>query len=1045
MDWQYTPYVFPLLVVTAVSTGLAFYAWKRRPAVGVVPFVWLMLAVAEWSLVYALRLVSADLPAKLFWAKVRYLGILAVPTAWFIFVLQITDREKWLTPRNLAILIIEPLTVLLLVWTNDWHGWYWSDVGLATSGSLLVWNATYGVVRWVHAGYTYLLLACGTLLLFQVFIRSLHPRRGQAGALLIGALAPLAADALSTWNLIPFPLDLAPFALIVTGLTAAWSIFRFQLFDIVPVARNAIIDSMSEGVLVLDLQDCVVDVNPAAQNIIGRLPSRILGQPVAELLADRLDLSEYCRDLDESRTEISLGSGRALRNYDLRISPLYEQHGHLIGRLVIFHDITERKQAETNLMAQKRLFESLVAMARAVTKQPSLEATMRNALNMSATLTKAESGSIFLLGGGGVVTHSILARGQATPVQRHNLVKSVMEKGLAGWVMRHRQPALVPDTSQDDRWLELPNPPYAVSSAMAVPVVSGSAVLGVLTLMHSEPNHFNTEHAYLLQSAADQIKLALRNAQMYDEQRRLANHQTTLYETLRTVGEHLDQDTIARAAVEAVARMTNWPTVSVILPDETESNLVVCAAAGSLSSAEGQSLPVDQGIIGRAFRLSQTQHVLDVSTDPDYVSGHPDHRSKLVVPLRCGGRVLGVLDVASDVPAAFAQDDVLLAKSLAEAVALALDNAKLYAETRQYADAIADERGRLQALIESSRDGTILVGMDEQVLVINAPALALLQLPGQPGDWVDRSVRDILDVLAGHAPYAVRALLNEMRRIHVGDEPSTEGEFGVPPRTIHWLNLPVMAGDAPLGRLLVLHDVTQERVLERMRDDLVHTTVHDLRNPLTAISGSLSLLGKDLQDAFSSNQQQLWEIAHTNTKRMLELVNAILDISRLESQQIPLEYALISLVDLVGGVLDAQLLLVADKELHFENNVPSTLPPVWADAGLIERVLQNLVGNAIKFTPAGGTVQVTARVETRDRPRILVSVSDTGSGIPTEIQARLFQKFVTGGQAGRGSGLGLAFCRMVMEAHSERIWVESTSESGTTFTFTLSPPSALES
>ena len=757
-----------------------------------------------------------------------------------------------------------------------------------------------------------------------------------------------------------------------------------------------------------------------------------------------LDLSEHYRDTDKTSTEISLGSGRASRNYDLRISPLYERHGHLIGRLVIFHDITERKRAETNMMAQKRLFESLVAMARAVTKQPSLEATMRNALNMSATLTNAENGSIFLLGGGSVVTHSILARGQATPVQRHDLVKSVMEKGLAGWVMRHRQPALVPDTLHDDRWLELPNPPYAVSSAMAVPVVSGSAVLGVLTLMHSEPNHFNTEHAYLLQSAADQIKLALRNAQMYDEQRRLANHQTTLYETLRTVGEHLDQDTIARAAVEAIARLTGWPTVSVILPDETESNLVVHATAGTLSSVEGQSLPVDQGIIGRAFRLSQTQHVPNVNSDPDYVRGHPDHHSKLVVPLRCGGRVLGVLDVASDVPAAFDQDDVLLAKSLAEAVALALDNAKLYAETRQYADTIADERGRLQALIESSRDGNILVGIDEQVLVINAPALALLHLPGQPGDWVNRSARDIMAALEGHAPYAVRVLLKEMRRIHVGDEPSAEGEFRVPPRTIHWLNLPVMASDAPLGRLFVLHDVTQERVLERMRDDLVHTTVHDLRNPLTAISGALSLLGKNLPDDFSPNQQQLWDIAHTNTKRMLGLVNAILDISRLESQQMPLEYALVSPADLGADVLNAQL-LIADKELSLENNVPSTLPPVWADAGLIERVLQNLVGNAIKFTPAGGTVQVTARVETLDRPRILVSVSDTGPGIPTEIQARLFQKFVTGGQEERGSGLGLAFCRMVMEAHGERIWVESTSESGTTFTFTLSLPSALES
>jgi signal transduction histidine kinase len=125
--------------------------------------------------------------------------------------------------------------------------------------------------------------------------------------------------------------------------------------------------------------------------------------------------------------------------------------------------------------------------------------------------------------------------------------------------------------------------------------------------------------------------------------------------------------------------------------------------------------------------------------------------------------------------------------------------------------------------------------------------------------------------------------------------------------------------------------------------------------------------------------------------------------------------------------------------------VPPDLPPAWADSTMIERVLQNLIGNAIKFTPAGGAVRVSARVDTSEPSTLLVLVSDTGAGIPPEIQGRLFQRFVTGQQEGRGNGLGLAFCKMVMEAHGERIWVESTSESGTTFAFTLPLPPALES
>jgi len=1209
-------------MATGISAGLAFYSWKRRPAVGATSFTLFTLGVAGWSLVYALRLGSVDLVTKLFWAKARYLAILVVPTAWLVFVLQYTGHEKWLTVRNRILLLIEPLVVLLLVWTNDWHGLYWNDIKVVPSGSLHVWDADRGVLFVIHVIYTYSLLSFGTYLLFQAFVRSSHLYRGQVGILLlVSALVPFGGDVLSTLGLNPLPLDLTPFAFTITGVAMAWGISRFGLLDIVPLARSAVVDSLSGGVLVLDVQNRIVDINPAAQNIIGCPASEVMGQPITQILVNRPDLIESYLDVTEAHAEITLGQGETRRDYELYISPLHERHGRFSGRLIVLYDITERKQAGASLMAQKRLFESLVAMARATAKHTSLEATLQSAVNMAATLTEAEDGSMFLLGGTGAVTHCVLARGEVTPAQRQEIVGNVMEGGLAGWVVKHRQPALIYDTSRDGRWLDLPNPPYSARSALAIPIVSGSAVLGVLTLTHSEPNHFTAEHAYLIQSASDQMMMAMRNAQMYDEQRRLADRQTTLYEALRTVGGHLDPETITHAAVGAVARLTGWPAVAILLPDDTEPHLVVRAMAGALSPAEGRHFPIDQGVTGWAFQTAQTQHVPDISADPDYVSRSPFLRSELAVPLRRGERVLGVLNVASDQPDAFNADDVLLARSLAEAIALALDNARLYVEIRQYAadlstlytfaraisrslvledvlsetlhsaltsldfdtglisladpgdgqlrlvaerglspdmskrirqeglegtlcayvhnrgeavavgdieqetpvvsvlekgvplavsemralgmraysgisllhqersigalslfarqprdlsaeegalqtaigrqiavavtnarlfQAIADERSRLQALIESSRDGIILVGMDQRMLVVNAPAHNLLRLTGRPDDWINRPMQDTLTVLEHHAPDAVQVIRDEIQRLRMGDELPREGECDVPPRAIHWLNLPVMAGTTLLGRVLVLRDVTEERLLERMRDDLVHAMVHDLRNPLTAIFGSLSFLEESIADILSPNQLELWGIAQKSAQGMLQIVSAILDMSRLESQQMPLNYTLISLADLVAGVLDLQLPLAADKGLHLESDVLSTLSPAWADAGLIKRVLQNLIGNAIKFTPAGGVVRVTARADIVDqdgvseRSLISVFVSDTGSGIPPEIQDRLFQKFVIGQQEGRGSGLGLAFCKMVMEAHGERVWVESTSESGTTFAFTLALPPALE-
>jgi signal transduction histidine kinase len=377
-----------------------------------------------------------------------------------------------------------------------------------------------------------------------------------------------------------------------------------------------------------------------------------------------------------------------------------------------------------------------------------------------------------------------------------------------------------------------------------------------------------------------------------------------------------------------------------------------------------------------------------------------------------------------------------LLTSIGHQVATAVANARLF-------QAITAEHSRLQALIESSRDGIILIGTDQQVLLINAPAIKLLQLPEEPEDLSGQPVQEVLAALQQHAPDVVQASMAEMHRVQRGDEPPGEGEYQVPPRTLHWLNLPVLTGDTPLGRLLVLHDVTEERLLEKMRDDLTHTMVHDLRSPLTGISVSLQFLAKKRAENLTPNQHQMLGIARDSTEKMIELVNNILDLSRLESGRMPLNRDSVSVPDLIAATLHTQSPLATDKGLHLTSDAPMTLPPVWADPELVGRVLQNLVGNAIKFTLSGGQIKVSARQANGDAtdqpesPYLCVSVADDGPGIPPDLQGQLFQKFVTGQQEGSGSGLGLAFCKLVVETHGGRIWVESQPDQGTTFTFTL--------
>lgn len=1028
MNWQYALVTLSLFTSALLATSLALFAWHRRTSIWKTPFSLLMLASAEWALAYALELTADQLVVKLFWAKIQYLGIVLAPLAWFIFALRYSGEERWRSRRSLALLSLIPVLTFVLVASNEAHGLVWEQSDLWRVGPFVLLDLAYGVWFWVNATYSYLLLFGGTVMLLRVLQRSPPVGSRHLVLFLLVPLLPLVANASFVFGLGPLPyIDLTPVALTVSGLILAWGLLRHQLFDLVPIARKTVIDSMSDGVLVVNPQGRIVEINPAAQRVLNREEVELLGLTLSDAFPRWAHLWPEAEKAELLETEVQLGEGDDVRHYDLRRSPLYTRDGHFSGYLIVFRDITQRKAAEEELKASKQLFENLVAVARATSEGPSLQATLQNALDVATHLTGADYGSLFLLDSDGRVTHSILARGTTAPGSRRKIVGKVMDKGLAGWVVRHREAALVHDTMEDERWLTLPDQPYKVRSVLVVPITSGSDVPGVLTLQHSDPYHFQEEYFTLMQAATDQMALALQNAQIYENQRRLAERQVTLYTALRRIGEHLEPATVAKVAVETIAMLTNWASVAILVPSSDESELVVEAAIGLLSPTEGISFGIDDGYSGLAFSTGETQVIGDQQNDERDVGDVPGLRSAIVIPLRHGQQRLGVFAVESEDVDAFSSDDVWLAESLAEAISLAMANARLF-------HAVADEHSRLQALIESSRDGILLIGVNRRILVMNRMALIYLNLPGDLESWIHRPVMELLRTLRARWPKVVKAAIGEIRRIETGDTEPSEGEFEVDSRALHWVNLPVKAGEEALGRLVVFQDVTEERTLQQMREDLTHTMVHDLRNPLNVVYSALEMMNEQLIEKAAPDIRQMLNISRQSTRRILNLVNGILSISHLESGRMPVLRKSLELGELVEEVLEAERTLAEEKGLRLRYEAPQQMPPVMADRSLMERVLQNLVGNAIKFTPADGLVEVGADVADG---HVMVRVRDTGPGVPPEIQDQLFEKFVTGKQMGRGSGLGLAFCRMAIEAHDGRIWVDSEPGKGATFSFVL--------
>jgi PAS domain S-box-containing protein len=688
MNLQITPYMLPLFVSAAITLAVTIYAWQRRnqtPSASALALI--ALALTIWSTAYGLELSGLDLATKMFWGKVQYFGIVVVPYAWFVFA---CDHAGLRIPGRIRLmLLVVPVLTLGLALTTESHGLIWRQVKLRPMGAFSVLEIERGLGFWIHSVYSYLLLLGGAAIILRSLGRLPGVYTGQAVALVVAVAVPWLSNALYLLGVSPIPhLDLTTFAFTITVLALSWAIFGFQLVDLSPIARDVVVEQMQDGVIVLDAQNRINDINPTAQQMIGIPPSQVIGYPAAEVLSRWPNLVDRYRDVMTTVDEITIEEDGERRWYELRLAPLYGRRRNVIGRAIMLRNITDRKRVEARLRQ----------LSRAVDASPA----------------------------------------------------SIVITDLQGRI-------------------EYVNPKFTQLTGYAMEEVVGQ------------------------------------NARIFKTDK-------TPLEVHREL----------------------WSTISA----------------------------------GHAWQ------------------------------------------------------------------------------------------GRL---CNRKKNGDVY--------------------------WESAFISPIFDA---------------------------QGEI------THYV--------------AVKEDVTEHQRLEQMRDDLIHTMVHDLRNPLNGIMGALDMLSERAAPYLPEKMDTILAIAQRGSERMLSLVNAILDINRLESGSMPLNCAEVALAEVVEDVLQLQSTQLADKSLQIENRVTADVPPLWVDRFLVNRVLQNLLDNSIKFTPDGGVVRLDAAAV--EPGWVRVAVSNNGPRIEPEIREHLFDKFVTGSLEGSGNGLGLAFCRLAVEAHGGQIAVES-DERETTFYLTL--------
>jgi PAS domain S-box-containing protein len=662
-----------------------------------------------------------------------------------------------------------------------------------------------------------------------------------------------------------------------------------------------------------------------------------------------------------------------------------------------------------------------------------LRAVLERVIKLSLENVSGSSGSVIVLDDQGYALDSIIVVRDRVIQETTEQLKFTLEQGLAGWVREHREAALIPDTSKDKRWqnpvrgAEVKAGPKSVVSA---PLIVRDKLVGVMTLTHPTPGYFSEEHLNLVQAIADQAAFAVLNARYYQESQRRAAIMTAIADSARAIGASLQLDAVLQTILEQTTSALEVEAVSLALVEPGGKDLVFRAATGKQSKQIlGVRVQMGKGVVGWVAERGEGIIVQDAQSDPrfytkvDEATGFKT-RAIACAPIRARKKLIGVLEALNPQSGAFDSADLPVLEGIGNLAGTAIEHAQLFEQMEA-------ARGRYLELFQDSIDPILITDSEGKIIEANRQAELLI--------GVDKQTLAKMNVHHFHeADY--KALGDDLAKLKEGKTVSYESVLQG--KRSDSINIEVYVHSLDVDGLAqlqwILRDITERTKLDSLREDLASMIYHDLRSPLANVVSGLDVLEMMLPTDRDPTVRSVLDIAMRSTERVQRLVNSLLDTSRMEAGQRIGKPEPSAVADLVQGALEAVAPNAQGKEVKLEAAVPKGLPKVMADTEMIRRVFINLLENAIKYSTEGMKITVGAR---RAGEFVEMWVQDQARGIPKSEQSRVFEKFarVQVGASGntKGLGLGLAYCKLAVEGHGGKIWVESEVGKGSRFAFTI--------
>jgi PAS domain S-box-containing protein len=622
-----------------------------------------------------------------------------------------------------------------------------------------------------------------------------------------------------------------------------------------------------------------------------------------------------------------------------------------------------------------------------------------------------------------------------------------------------------------DIYLELPQR-ETIQAALGVPLEQEGHIIGVLILVEkTDPHRFDDKSLSQASLFGVQAAIALQNAKLFEGLQqfneeldsRVAERTSALNDEsnrvkilLRITSElsaSLDQDRVLNRALDLVNEVVSATQGVIMLIDQESDELIFRASFGDDRQLPHAGLPSGmmrhEGLAGWMIENRASVIVHNTLEDERWLERATslDLRSVLGVPLISSEEVIGILMLFHTKPKAFTNQQLDLVEAAAIQVANAINNANLYLLISEGAERLGTllreaqvEAAKSQAILESIADGVLVADDRNEITLVNRAITTILNVPRE--ELVGKSVNELLGLYSHSRKIWLSTLEDWAKNADLIDQWSVlEDRLTFEDKVVSVHLSPVFVANAFFGTVSIFRDITKEVEVENLKSEFVSTVSHELRTPMTSIKGYADLMLMGAAGALSDPQNRYLQVIKSNADRLHDLVNDLLDISRIETGKTKLDLRPLDIPQIVNQVINEHvrgLVQAEDKHLHLNVDMSASLPLVNGDQTAVIQVLTNLLDNAFNYTPAGGEIHIKAEAK---RNYVYISVKDTGIGISEENQAKIFDRFFRAEdqivQQVRGTGLGLAIVRALVEMHGGELKVKSSPNAGSTFTFNL--------